>query len=427
MQKIRVIADFDWLDKEEEVGILGYEKLRGTDVYSFEYNKVWLQKHSNFNMGGELQPFTGIQYNNSRNKIFGIFSDALPDRWGRRLIDIRVNKSRKDNGKVAIKLSDWDYIMGVEDKLRMGGFRFKGIESDKYISCFTKSSVPPMIYLDDLMQAAGEIEKSEYKHMEPDEKWIQRLFQPGSSMGGARPKACVQDCGVMYVAKFPSISDSVNVAKWEHFSHLMAIECGINAAETKIYESKDGRDILLSKRFDRTDDGRRIHMASSLSLLGLTDGDGERTGKGYLDIVDLIISNGDKNVSNNLSELYRRVAFNICLGNTDDHFRNHAFLLTKDGWILSPAYDMNPTNSYNQALLIDDYTNESSLDILYDAHESYMLDEGTARSIITDVTKNFKYWESTARKLQISRDEMMYFKDRFENGMIWKKGDVIHR
>lgn len=427
MQKIRVVADFDWLDKEEEVGILGYDSLRGTSVYTFEFDKAWLKKYSGIMLGGDLQPFTGIQYNKERNQIFGTFSDSLPDRWGRRLIDLRVNTSLKEHGQSVKKLSDWDYIMGVEDKLRMGAFRFKELSSDNYICYQPDSSVPPVMYLDDLMQAAGEIEKSEYRHLEPEERWIQRLFQPGSSMGGARPKACVQDNGTLYVAKFPSFKDDVNVARWEHFAHLMALECGINAAETKVVSSKDGRDIFLSKRFDRTEDGRRIHMASSLSLLGLNDGDGERSGKGYLDIVDFIISNGGGNVDNDLEELYRRVAFNICIGNTDDHFRNHAFLLGKDGWKLSPAYDMNPTLKYSQALMIDDCSNDSNLDILYESHEAYMLDERTARTIITDVTRNFKYWESTARKLQLPKSEMDVFRGRFEDGMQWKYSSGIHR
>ena len=427
MDKLKVIADFEWLDEDEVIGILGHDSLRGTDVYSFEFDKKWLLKHSDIFLGGDLQNFSGIQYNSERNKIFGSFSDSLPDRWGRRLIDLRYNNDLKEQGKPARHLSDWDYIMGVEDELRMGGFRFKDFSSDSFICSKPNSSVPPLLYLDDLLQAAGEIEKSEYRHLKPEEKWVQRLFQPGSSMGGARPKACIQDSGALYVAKFPSFNDEVNVARWEHFSHSMAKECGINVAETSVVTSKDGRDILLSKRFDRTDDGKRIHMASSLALLGLNDGDGERNGKGYLDIVDFIVSNSGKNVNADLEELYRRVAFNICIGNTDDHFRNHSFLLRKDGWKLSPAYDMNPTLKYSQALMVDDYSNNSSLDALYEAHESYMLDDNTAYGIIKDVTRNMKYWELLANKLKLPKSEMSLFSDRFEHGMEWKYGGGLHR
>ena len=237
----------------------------------------------------------------------------------------------------------------------------------------------------------------------------------------------MQSGGQLYLAKFPSINDDINVSQWEHFAHLMAKECGITVAETQVIKAGTGQDILLSKRFDRTEDNKRIHMASSLTVLGLADGDGQRNGKGYLDIVDFIISGGGNHIEANLEELYRRVAFNICIGNTDDHFRNHAFLLGKDGWELSPAYDMNPTNSMFQALLIDANTNESSLNHLYNAHELYMLDETTARGIIMDVTRNMKYWESMAEDIGLPRREITYFTDRFEQGMEFQYGAGLRR
>lgn len=424
MEKLDVIASFDWMDKEEKVGSLGHEYLRGSDVFSFEFDKTWLKRYPKIDFGCDLRPYTGVQYSQG-NHIFGCFSDALPDRWGRRLIDLRA--SLETEGKASHTLSDWDYLKGVEDEMRMGGFRFQDPADGTFISSTPGYSVPPTIHIDELLQAAKEIEKSEYKHLEPEKKWVQRLFQPGSSMGGARPKACVQSGGQLYLAKFPSINDDINVSRWEHFVHLMAKECGITVAETQVLKAGTGQDILLSKRFDRTEDNKRIHMASSLTVLGLTDGDGQRNGKGYLDIVDFIISGGGNHIEANLEELYRRVAFNICIGNTDDHFRNHAFLLGKDGWELSPAYDMNPTNSMFQALLIDANTNESSLNHLYNAHELYMLDETTARGIIMDVTRNMKYWESRAEDIGLPRREITYFTDRFEKGVEFQYGAGLRR
>lgn len=424
MEKLDVIASFDWMDKEEKVGSLGYEYLRGSDVFSFEFDKTWLKRYPKIDFGCDLRPYTGVQYSQG-NHIFGCFSDTLPDRWGRRLIDLRA--SLETEGKASHTLSDWDYLKGVEDEMRMGGFRFQDPIDGSFISSTPSYSVPPAIHIDELLQAAKEIEKSEYKHLEPEKKWVQRLFQPGSSMGGARPKACVQSGGQLYLAKFPSINDDINVSQWEHFAHLMAKECGITVAETQVIKAGTGQDILLSKRFDRTEDNKRIHMASSLTVLGLTDGNGQRNGKGYLDIVDFIISGGGNHIEANLEELYKRVAFNICIGNTDDHFRNHAFLLGKDGWELSPAYDMNPTNSMFQALLIDANTNESSLNHLYNAHELYMLDETTARGIIMDVTRNMKYWESMAEDIGLPRREITYFTDRFEQGMEFQYGAGFRR
>lgn len=328
-----------------------------------------------------------------------------------------MRTSLDTEGKASRTLSDWDYLKGVEDELRMGGFRFQDSNSGAFISSTPGYSVPPAIHIDELLQAAKEIEKSEYKHLEPEKKWVQRLFQPGSSMGGARPKACVQSGSHLYLAKFPSINDNINVSRWEHFAHLMAKECGINVAETKVIKAGTGQDILLSKRFDRTEENKRVHMASSLTILGFTDGDGQRTGKGYLDIVDFIVSGGGNHIETNLEELYKRVAFNICIGNTDDHFRNHSFLLGKEGWDLSPAYDINPTNSMFQALFIDANSNDSSLNSLYNAHEFYMLDETTARGIIKDVTRNMKYWKNMAEDIGLPRREITHFTNRFEQGM----------
>lgn len=424
MEKLNVIASFNWMDKEERVGTLGHESLRGSDVFSFEFDESWLKYCPKIDLGRDLRPYTGVQYSQSSH-IFSCFSDTLPDRWGRRLLDLRA--SMETEGKAIHALSDWDYLKGVEDELRMGGFRFQNQDSGSFISCSPGYSVPPAIHIDELLQAAKEIEKSEYHHLEPEKKWVQRLFQPGSSMGGARPKACVQSGGQLYLAKFPSINDDINVSRWEHFAHLMAKECGITVAETKVIKAGTGQDVLLSKRFDRTEDNKRIHMASSLTLLGLTDGDGQRTGKGYLDIVDFIISGGGSHIEVNLEELYKRVAFNICIGNTDDHFRNHAFLLGKEGWELSPAYDMNPTNSMFQALLIDAKTNDSSLNRLYNAHEHYMLDDTTARGIIMDVTMNMKHWENMAEDIGLPRREITYFTNRFEQGMEFQYGSAPHQ
>ena len=163
-------------------------------------------------------------------------------------------------------------------------------------------------------------------------------------------------------------------------------------------------------------------MASSLTVLGLTKGDGQRTGKGYLDIVDFIVSGGGNRIETNLEELYKRVAFNICIGNTDDHFRNHAFLLGKEGWELSPAYDINSSKSIFQALLIDANSNDSSLNLLYKSHKLYMIDEAAARRIIMDVTRSMKNWERLANDVRLPQREIAYFTERFEWGMEFQYG-----
>jgi serine/threonine-protein kinase HipA len=169
---------------------------------------------------------------------------------------------------------------------------------------------------------------------------------------------------------------------------------------------------LLSERFDRTPEGKRIHFASAMTMLGRSDGDNHTNGFGYLDIVDFILR-GCTRVDDNLRELYRRVAFNICIGNTDDHFRNHGFLLVAKGWTLSPAYDINPTLNEYQSLLISSASNESSLEVLLEACGEYMLDRKQGSAIIQEVVAAVKNWKALAGKLQVPKPEMDKFSARF--------------
>ena len=265
-----------------------------------------------------------------------------------------------------------------------------------------------------MIAASSEIEKSEDENRLPEMRWIAQLVQPGSSLGGARPKASVIDENkILYIAKFPSRKDDYDVGLWEHFSHLLAKKAGVNAADTRVISTSDKYHALLSRRFDRREDGKRIHFASAMTLLGLNDGDNANTGHGYLDIVDFILQNCT-NVEDNLQELYRRVAFNICIGNTDDHFRNHGFLLTAKGWTLAPAYDINPTLNEYQSLLINSYTNKSDLNELLNSCEEYMLQKHIARQIISEVLNTVKYWQSLSNRLGIIRTEQNVFYTIFE-------------
>ena len=210
------------------------------------------------------------------------------------------------------------------------------------------------------------------------------------------------------MAKFSSRKDDYDIALWEHHSHLLAKEAGVIAAETRVITSGEKYHTLLSKRFDRTEDDRRIHFASAMTLLGLTDGCDAKSGNGYLDIVDFILQNCC-DVNNNLRQLYRRVVFNIAIGNSDDHFRNHGFLLTPRGWTLAPTYDMNPTLSEYQSLLINSSTNESNLQILLESCEEYMISKEKARQIIDQVIKGVSKWKTIAVSLGIGKREIDMF------------------
>ena len=414
MKKLFVYADFDWLKEAELVGELGYESLRGSDSYSFKFADSWIKKYNAIALSDDLNNYPGIQYTQPEKDIFGCFADALPDRWGRTLFLRREQILAQEENRPVRRLSSFDFLTGIDDHSRMGGFRFKETPDGEFINTNNTLRVPPLTDLRELIAASKEIERSEGANIIPEKKWITQLVQPGSSLGGARPKANVIDENHnIFMAKFPSLNDDYDVGIWEHFCHLLAKNAGINAAETKVITTNDKHHTLLSRRFDRTYAGRRIHFASAMTLLGLNDGDNATTGHGYIDIVDFIIS-GCTDVDANLRELFRRVAFNICVGNSDDHFRNHGFLLTAKGWTLSPAYDMNPTLNDYQSLLINNKTNTADLSILLDSCDEYMLTHEVAKGIIDEVLEAVKGWRTLANRLGIAKREMNLFEGVFE-------------
>ena len=414
MKKLFVYADFDWLKEAELVGELGYESLRGSDSYSFKFADSWIKKYNAIALSDDLNNYPGIQYTQPEKDIFGCFADALPDRWGRTLFLRREQILAQEENRPVRRLSSFDFLTGIDDHSRMGGFRFKETPDGEFINTDNTLRVPPLTDLRELIAASQEIERSEGANIIPEKKWITQLVQPGSSLGGARPKANVIDENHnIFMAKFPSLNDDYDVGIWEHFCHLLAKNSGINAAETKVITTNDKHHTLLSHRFDRTYAGRRIHFASAMTLLGLNDGDNATTGHGYIDIVDFIIS-GCTDVDANLRELFRRVAFNICVGNSDDHFRNHGFLLTAKGWTLSPAYDMNPTLNDHQSLLINNKTNTADLSILLDSCDEYMLTHEVAKGIIEEVLEAVKGWRTLANRLGIAKREMNLFEGVFE-------------
>lgn len=415
METLYIYADFDWLDKPELIGRLTYERLRGNGTYGFSFDNDWLKNHSDILISEEVGNFSGFQYSQEEH-VFGFVSDTLPDRWGRRLLERKEQTEAIEEKRPKRTLYSYDYLVGIDDFLRMGALRLKKDPDGEFLNSDSRLIVPPLTSIKELTTAAQEYEKSDEANELPEEKWIRQLAHPGTSLGGARPKANVVDEKEhLWIAKFPSRKDVYDMALWEHLCHFLAKEAGINVAETNLIPAgNDGYHALLSKRFDRTDDGNRIHFASAMTMTGLTDGDNHETGHGYLDIVDFIIK-GCCDVDENLSELYRRVAFNICVGNSDDHFRNHGFLLTKKGWTLSPAYDLNPTDSMTQSLLIDNDSNESSLKRLLSACDDYYISSEAAEQIISEVATAISRWEIIAKKLQISDTEANRFAWRFDN------------
>ncbi len=411
--KLYVYADFDWLDAPQLIGELTYDSVRGNETYGFSFDNGWLAKYGDVFLSDDLHNYPGRQYTKPGRDIFACFSDALPDRWGCTLLNRREQIAAADEKRAVRRLTSFDYLIGIDDTSRMGGFRFAETSGGEFINSGGSLLVPPLANVKELMHAAHEIETSEEKRLLPSKKWLAQLLHPGTSLGGARPKASVIDNdGNLTVAKFPSRKDNYDVALWEHFCHIMGHKAGLNVAETQTILGEDYH-ILLSKRFDRNNYGKRVHFASALTLLGLTDGDNASTGFGYTDIADFIIQHGC-NVEQNLEELYRRVGFYIIVGNSDDHFRNHGFLLTRKGWVLSPAYDINPTLSESQSLLINRTSNESDLTILLESAGDYMLSSAKAKAIIDEVKTVMKSWRNEAHRLGLPQRDINLFAPRFE-------------
>ena len=414
MKRITVYADFDFLSTPQEIGILGYEHVRGKDHFVFEYSRQWLKQHGGILLSGDLMNVPSLQHPRGNDNVFGFVKDSFPDRWGRLLLDRRERLTAQSEGRPTRMLTNYDYLIGIEDFTRMGGIRYKEEDSDGYINASDKYLVPPIESLRALCDACHEIELAEERNELPEQRWLDQLIDPGTSLGGARPKANVVDTdGTLYVAKFPSKKDLENTELIEHFSHHLAAKAGIHVAKTRTIRISKDRDLLLSERFDRTKDGRRIHFASAMSLLGLDDGADSSTGNGYLDIVDFIL-HGCTDVRQNLRELYRRVAFNVMFGKTDDHFRNHGFLLTPKGWTLSPAYDINPGAKSHQCLLIDSYTEQSDINALLSASENYMLERQEAAEIIEGVHAAIKDWRMIATELQIPIKQLAAYSMRWD-------------
>ena len=409
MKYIQIDIDANGFSSAESVGTLGYDMIRGNAAYQWEFAPLWLQKHRQVRLSGDLQNAGGPQYGSGR--LFGFLQDAMPDRWGRRLIDKRERLLAAQEGRAVRHLTDIDYLTQIDDTTRMGALRLR--DGERLLGTeYVDAPVPPLTRLREFVDMAQEYERQDEQGGVIREEWLLNLYKQGSSLGGARPKANVRDIdGSLWIAKIPSVNDDYDVALWEFWAHKMAGLAGIEVPEMRLLALPRQRyHTLLSKRFDREGE-QRIHFASAMTLCGLQDGADATTGNGYLDIVDVLVgSAGFVDPQAALEQLYRRVAFSICIRNHDDHFRNHGFLLTDKGWVWSPAYDLNPSDFQTQSLLISRDSNESSLEVLLAAAGDYMLSADQAQQIVDEVRAAMKNARHIARQCGISEHEIERFK-----------------
>ena len=398
-------------DTDVLMGRLYVNYLRGTESYSFEYDPNWLAKHPNIPfLDPALQFFEGRQYPLT-DSMFGIFSDASPDRWGRVLMKKKErNLSDKENRKPR-KLNDSDFLLGVYDETRMGGLRFKVDPEEEFLSDDQETATPPWTTLRTLEEASRELENADNAL---NEKWINQLIRPGSSLGGARPKATVADPNRnLWIAKFPSKNDENNTGAWEKVASDLAKLCGLDVPESKLETFSKLGGTFLVKRFDRIG-SKRIHFASAMTLLGKTDGASAQEGVGYLDIASFIKSYGS-NPKQDLLELWKRIVFNMAISNTDDHLRNHAFIFTDHGWKLSPLFDVNPV-PYGDTLALNVSSDENSISIPLAISVANLFglsgDEAKmhAEKIVSTVQNN---WEKTAIGYAITRAQIEEMRPAF--------------
>ena len=383
------------------MGILYVNSLKGEESYSFEYDREWLKKTSlKITLDPELMPYSGRQYPFGKT-IFGLFSDSSPDRWGRVLMNKRERILAGKEGRKPAKLYDSDYLLGVYDETRLGGIRFKTEPNGAFLSDDKETAAPPWASLRTLEEASRNFENEDTAL---SEKWLNQLIRPGSSLGGARPKATVIDPKEqLWIAKFPSKNDENDTGAWEMVTHDLAKLCGLHVPEAKLEKFSNLGSTYLVKRFDRIL-SKRIHFASAMTLLGKTDGASAADGTSYLDIAAFIKSYGAQ-PKQDLIELWKRIVFNMAVSNTDDHLRNHAFIFTENGWRLSPLYDVNPVPYGDElSLNVDEEDNSINIDLAIQTAVRFGISEADAmtyaKNILSLVQEN---WEKRATAYGLSR------------------------
>lgn len=396
---IYVYAHWKGMLDAQLIGTLSAHFAKGRKAFSFEYDRAWIKLGRHFLLDPDIQLYSGVQFPNNKTN-FGVFLDSMPDTWGRTLMRRRAAQQAREQNQKIPALHEIGFLLGVYDKSRMGALRFKTDMNGPFLDDNNERPTPPWSSIRELQHAVEYLEKDEKD--EETKKWLDVLMAPGSSLGGARPKANILDANKdLWIAKFPSKNDSIDKAAWEYVTYLLAVESGIAMAPCKIEKIGGEHHTFLTKRFDR-DDGQRIHFASAMTMTGNNEDTIRDTPASYLDIAEFI-SNYGASVEVDLHQLWRRIVFNIAISNTDDHLRNHGFILTNEGWILSPAYDLNPaTDKAGLALNIDMDNNALDFDLAKSVGQFFRLNEIQMDRIIAEVLKSVSNWSEKATKIGIS-------------------------
>ena len=405
LDTVEVCIDLERFGHPVLMGVLHRQQSGAGEIFSFEYDLAWLERGEVFSFDPDLALAAGHQYPAPQRKNFGIFLDSSPDRWGRVLMQRRENTRARREKRKPRALTEWDFLLGVHDETRLGALRFRASPNEAFIDCDAQSAAPPLTSLRELQAASLQFEKHVDQEDNPMyEKWLTQLFAPGSSLGGARPKASVRDqAGNLCMAKFPSRNDTRDVGAWELVAHNLARKAGIVVPDaTPLRFSESPYTTFLVKRFDRTARGGRLAFISAMTLT--QHGDGE-AGTSYLELVDLLQSRGAATRADCV-QLFRRVLFNILIHNTDDHLRNHGFFLDEGGIRLSPAYDLNPsTDCQELTLAINEVETACDVSIAMEASRDYGLRGQEAATLLKEVQHVVGGWQEEAARLNIPKAE----------------------
>lgn len=412
---VDVYADLEHFDEPLLMGSLRCQGSRSGDLFSFEYDGTWLARPEAFAFDPDLALVVGAHYPAPERANFGIFLDSSPDRWGRVLMQRRENARARRAGQRPRSLTEWDFLLGVHDETRLGALRFRTPDDGTFIDSDDQLAAPPITSLRELQAASLQFEQHVDEEEHPEyERWLAQLFAPGTSLGGARPKASVRDeAGALCIAKFPSRKDVRDVGAWELVAHRLATKAGISVPDARPLRMPDSPyTTFVARRFDRTDAGRRRAFVSAMTLTQRVDGE---AGASYLELVDLLQSRG-ANTQADCVELFRRVVFSILIHNTDDHLRNHGFFIGAHGVSLSPAYDINPSIERDDlSLAINEVETTCDVAIALEASKDYGLSRQEADAILGQVKTAVESWRHEATQLGISRAEQELMSKAFDS------------
>jgi serine/threonine-protein kinase HipA len=399
---IWVYAHWQGMKDPQCIGMLTAQQAKGKKAFSFEYDKQWMNSKAQLLLDPDIDWFSGPQYPNVKEN-FGVFLDSMPDTWGRMLMKRRAAQIARAEEKTAPTLYDIDFLLGVYDESRMGALRFKTDPEGPFLDNNAILPTPHWAKVRELQRAAELMEtNADDEHIQ---QWINMLIAPGSSLGGARPKANILDVqNHPWIAKFPSNNDNIDKAAWEYLAYRLALNAGIQMAESRLEKIAGKYHTFFTKRFDRAGE-ERIHFASAMTMTGNSENSIRDRPGTYLEIAEFIQYSGS-NITADLEQLWRRIVFNIAISNTDDHYRNHGFIIRNNGWYLSPAYDINPsTDKAGLALNIDMDNNALDFELAKSVGSFFQLNSNQMRSIMEEVKTAIHPWKKMAMEIGIPRAE----------------------